>query len=75
MKPKIFITFAPLKHSATSCCGKNCLTDFRFNNKYPISIIYHKVNLPKLLPTTTATVHLCLSIKVNFKPFTYILYV
>ena len=37
MKPKIFITFAPLKHSATSCCGKNCLSDFRFNNKYPIS--------------------------------------
>ena len=24
MKPKIFITFAPLKHSATSCCGENC---------------------------------------------------
>ncbi|KDS50516.1 hypothetical protein M093_2183 [Bacteroides uniformis str. 3978 T3 i] len=36
MKPKIFITFAPLKHSATSCCGENCLSDFRFNNKYPI---------------------------------------
>ena len=35
MKPKIFITFAPLKHSATSCCGENCLSDFRFNNKYP----------------------------------------
>ena len=37
MKPKIFITFAPLKHSATSCCGKNCLSDFRFNHINHIS--------------------------------------
>ena len=56
MKPKIFITFAPLKHSATSCCGKNCLSDFRFNNKYPIIIILNKGIFAMLLVTTTATV-------------------
>ena len=35
MKPKIIITFVPLKHSATPCLGEDCYADFRFNNKYP----------------------------------------
>ena len=79
MKPKIFITFAPLKHSADFLLWRELFISISgsiINIPYK-SLYQTKVNLPKLLPDNNCNrVNLSvLSIKVNFKPFTYILYV